>query len=201
MTTFLLVRHGAHDLLGKRLVGRTPGVRINELGVAQAKWLAERLTHYPVQLVVSSPLERALETASIIAKRLEAPVEIDEEINEIDFGHWTYCRFSDLAADPEWMRFNAFRSSTAPPAGESVLAVQARMLLRLEGLRKRFPDGTIAIVSHGDVIRSTLAHFLGVPLDLFHRIEISPGSLSVMSLENGLPMVRLLNETLLTTSV
>jgi probable phosphoglycerate mutase len=92
---------------------------------------------------------------------------------------------------PEWRHFNSFRSSTPPPAGELMLEVQTRVLRKLSQLRGT--HSFVAIVSHGDAIRATIAHFLGQPLDLFQRIEIDPASLSLVECDDEYVRVRLLN--------
>ena len=99
----------------------------------------------------------------------------------------------DLCDLEEWRRFNLFRSGSAAPQGETMLEVQARMLRLVERLCAAHPEQTVALVSHGDVIKATLAHYLGVPLDLFHRIEVGPASVSVVRVERHGPQVLLVN--------
>ena len=190
-TNFLFVRHGAHDYLGRAIAGRIAGVHLNELGRQQADHLAEKVSQLPIDAVYSGPLERVRETAEPIARKFDLPLEIDEAFNEIGIGDWEDCNFVELGEDPLWRRFNSFRSSTAPRGGELMLEVQARALRKLEELRGRHEF--VLIVSHGDVIRAVMAHFLGTHLDLFFRIEIDPASLSLLEFGDGFAAVRLLN--------
>lgn len=192
-TTFLLIRHAAHDLLGRTIAGRMPGVSLNERGRAQAQELAQRLVPLPLAAAYSSPLERARETAAPIAARHGLPVTVLDAINELDFGEWTGQTLAALADHPRWQPFNAFRSGTRVPGGETMAEAQRRMVGAMEALCARHPDGSVALVGHGDPIKSAVAYFLGVPLDLFQRIEISPASVSVVTLADWGPRVLCVN--------
>jgi len=193
MTTFALIRHAEHRLVGHTMVGRASGVRLSPGGIRQAERLAGRLAGSLIGALYSSPLERAVHTAAAIAAPLGLEVEIAEELNEVEFGAWTNRTLEDLREIEEWRRFNLFRSGSEIPDGETMVEVQARMLRLIERLCATRPEQTVALVSHGDVIKSTLAHYLGVSLDLFHRIEISPASLSIVRVERYGPEVLLVN--------
>jgi ribonuclease H / adenosylcobalamin/alpha-ribazole phosphatase len=183
MPLFYLVRHGSNDYLSKGLAGRLPGVCLNEKGRAEAAWVADVLLRAGIQRIISSPLERCHQTAEPLAKSLNLAVETSAEILEIDFGDWTGKTMAELKTSDHWARFNTYRSGTRPPNGESMIEVQARMIAFLEKLARQSPDQTIAIFSHGDPIRSVLTYYLGMPLDFLIRLEVSPGSYSVLRLE------------------
>jgi probable phosphomutase (TIGR03848 family) len=197
MTTFLLIRHALCDPVGRSIAGRQPGVHLNDAGRRQAGRLAERLQPVSLEAIYSSPLERAVETADPIARANGIPVQAAEGWNEIDFGEWTGRALADLDPLPEWRRFNSFRSSATIPGGENMTQVLDRVLRELERLRALHPAPTahVAVVSHGDVLRSLVAHVLGVPLDLFHRLEISPASVSTLEITDQGPRLLLLNST------
>jgi broad specificity phosphatase PhoE len=192
MTRFVFVRHGAHDLLTRGIIaGRQPEVHLNALGKKQAQQIAERLSSLPIDSIYCSPLERACETAAPLAAALHLPLQIADEFNEIDFGAWTNCAFADLDKVPEWQHWNRFRSSGVTPGGESMVAVQARAVSKVLELRSQ--HAFVAIFTHGDIIRAMLAHFLGVHLDLFQRIEIDAASASLLELDAQSVRVRLVN--------
>jgi probable phosphomutase (TIGR03848 family) len=193
MTTFVWIRHAAHDLLGKRIVGRAPGVHLSAAGLRQAKALAERLGDGALEALYSSPLERALETAAPIGARCGLEATVADELNEIDFGAWTGRTLAALDRIEAWRRFNRFRSGVRIPEGETMLEVQARVLRLSHRLGEIHAERTVALVSHGDVIRAALAHDLGVHLDLLQRLEISPASVSVVELGPEGPRVLLVN--------
>jgi probable phosphoglycerate mutase len=107
-----------------------------------------------------------------------------QELGEIHIGEWQGMSFDWLEKREDWRRFNAFRSGSRPPGGESMLEVQTRMVAQIACLRARHSDGTVAIVSHADPLRALITYFLGMPLDSMLRLEISPGSLSVVQLSD-----------------
>ena len=196
VTTFYLIRHGDNDLVGKAIAGWTPGVHLNASGKAQAEHLADHLANAGIGRIYSSPLERAQETAAPLAARLDVPVHISESIGEVHFGEWTGQRFDALANDIRWRRWNAFRSGNRAPQGETMLEVQTRFLTFLLKLAAEFPEeGAIALFSHGDPIRTALLFYLGMPLDFYQRIEISPASVSILKLSNESAQVVCLNRT------
>ena len=192
MTRFLFVRHGAHDFIERGVIaGRQPGVHLNSAGRKQAEQIAEAFSMLPINGIYCSPLERACETASPLAAKLGLMLQIAEEFNEIDFGAWTNCAFAELEGVPEWKQWNSFRSSAVIPGGESMIAVQARALKKISELRTRC--GLVAVFSHGDVIRAVLAHFLSVHLDLFQRLQIDPGSASLVEFDTTCVRVQCVN--------
>jgi broad specificity phosphatase PhoE len=191
MTNFLFIRHGAHDYLGRAIAGDKPGVHLNERGRDQAAHLPSKLGLLPLDAIYSGPLERVRETAEPLAAARNLPLQIADEFSEIGLGEWTDRTFSDLSAAPLWGHYNSFRSSTTAPGGELMLEVQARVVRKLVQLRGQHQF--VAIVTHGDVIRAAFAHFLGVHVDLFLRMEIDPASLSLLELGENFVHVRLLN--------
>lgn len=193
VTTFLLIRHASHGLLGTTLAGRMEGVPLSPSGTAEAEALAGRLADLPLHAIYSSPVERALRTAEPLARRCSLDITIESCFSEIDFGDWTGRTFDALRDLPEWRRFNSVRSCTRPPGGETMLEVQARVAAGLERLSLRHGEGAVGVVTHGDVIKAALMYYLGAPLDLFDRFEISPASVSVVRLRAEGPRVLCIN--------
>jgi probable phosphomutase (TIGR03848 family) len=189
MTTLLLIRHGAHLLGAQTIAGRTPGVELSPLGHSQIARMVDRLGHLPIAAVYSSPMERTRQTAAPLAERLGLRVVISEPVNEVDFGEWRGQELAALRPLDLWKRWNTFRSGTHIPGGENILEVQARAVGELLRLRRLHPDALVAVVSHGDVIRSALAYFLGIPLDLAVRMEISLASVSTVRIGDHGPWV------------
>ena len=180
MTVFHLVRHAEHDLLGRVLTGRMPGVSLNARGREQATALARYFAGSAVVAVVSGPLERAQETAGPIAAALGFAVETEAGLDEIDFGEWTGMAFGALQDAPGWRAWNQFRGTAPTPGGEMMVEALARGLRVLARLRQVYPGGEVMLVGHQDVLKALLAHSLGMPLDLMHRIELAPASWSVL---------------------
>ena len=194
MATFYLIRHGTNDYLAKALLAaRLPNVHLNDQGRAEAERVASNLATVGIQKIFSSPLERARQTAEPTARRLGLQVEITPEIHEINFGDWTGKSIRDLDRDPAWKNFNLYRSGTRIPNGETMLEAQSRMIAFLEKIQREDSNQTVALFTHGDPIKSVFAYYLGIPLDLFTRIEISPGSHSILRLEPWGPQILAIN--------
>ncbi|MCW3091587.1 MAG: hypothetical protein JWP81_2656 [Ferruginibacter sp.] len=195
MTKFILIRHALTDAVGKRLSGRTPGIHLNPEGFEQAHNLAQRLTALPVAAIYSSPLERAVETAIPIAESLHLQNVPCNDFNEIDFGEWTNRIVEDIKDQPLFQQFNSFRSCTRIPGGELMSEAQCRIISGIENLRLQHQQQTVAIVSHADLIKAAIAWYAGIHLDMFHRIEISPASISVIELYDETARILVVNNT------
>jgi probable phosphomutase (TIGR03848 family) len=193
VTTLLLIRHASHALVGKALAGRARGIRLDERGRTQAGVLAERLAASDIKAVYTSPRERAVETATPLAQRLALEVRVEAAFDEIDFGEWTGKTFAELAREPTWPSWVDRRSVAQPPNGERFADVQRRALEGIDRLRGQHADEAIAIFSHGDVIKSVLAHFLGISLDHLERFDVAPASVSIVAAGDGWAQVKLIN--------
>ena len=180
-TTALLIRHAHVDAIGRRLVGRLPGINLSERGLAEVERLRRNFA-VPVEAIYSSPLERARQTAApLAADRKFDPVTLDG-LTEVDFGDWTGLSFKELDRLPAWHEFNTRRSLARVPNGESAAQVQTRILGVLEQLAQRHTGETFAIVSHADVIRAAVLHYLAIPLDDFQRVQIDTASVTAVNL-------------------
>jgi broad specificity phosphatase PhoE len=194
-TTLFLIRHASHPLLGRILVGRTPNVSLGPEGLDQARRVGRRFAGQPIRAVQSSPQPRARETAAPIAEGVNIPVEIASEVDEVDVGEWAGREFETLNADPRWELWNRERSSARAPGGESMLEVQDRVVAHIDRVRSSHPGGKVVIVSHADVIRAAVLYYLGLPLNAFDRIEISPASVSTLLIGDWGAKIFSLNET------
>lgn len=195
MTTLLLVRHALHEYGGHRIAGRTPDVHLSPDGLRQADALADRLARLEIDALYASPILRCQETAAKIAEPHGLEVQTADAITELDFGDWQGALLDDLDTQDHWKRFNAYRSGTRAPNGELFLETQLRIVRFLLDLAERHEGQTVAVVSHADVIRAALLHFLGIPMDLFLRLEISPASVSTVTLAPYGPWVLGVNHT------
>jgi probable phosphoglycerate mutase len=179
-TTIILIRHGAHDLLDHKLAGRMPGVNLNASGQSQARRLVERLSRWQIDAIHVSPSDRARQTAQPLACHLRLDIEIDHAFDEIDVGEWTGLPFDVLREERAWDRWNGRRGLARCPGGESFAEVHARVAGGLEELARRYLDQTVAVVSHGDIIKAAVGLALGLPLDFHARFDIGPASLSLL---------------------
>jgi len=194
VTVFYLLRHGEHVLRGQVLAGRTPGVGLSVRGRAEIAAVAERLAEERIAALCSSPLQRTRETSEILAERLDLPIEYREDVIELDFGEWTGLTFDAVRADERWKLWSTCRSIATVPGGESMRQVQERVVTALFELRQAHPNGTVVVVSHGDVIRAALLFALGMPLDFYSRIEVGLASISTIQIDNSGLRVLTVNE-------
>jgi broad specificity phosphatase PhoE len=193
-TRLYLIRHGEHTLPPGTIAGRLPGVYLSERGKAQARALARRLERVKLAVVYASPLDRARQTAEFIAASHGLPVSLLELAIEIDFGGWEGKTFEELADDPHWRHWNETRSLARCPGGESMLEAQARIVDELGAVVRRCEGLDVAIVSHGDIIKAAVTWWLGMPLDLFQRLDIAIGSLTVAEFGGATPTLRSIGE-------
>lgn len=126
-------------------------------------------------------------TAEMIAAPHGLDLEVEPDLDEIDFGAWRGRTFAELDTDPEWRLFNTARGSARTPGGETIISVSARIERAFNRIRDRSPDRLVAIISHGDVIRAAVCQVLGLAPDLMLRFEISPGSVSTIEFGDGAP--------------
>jgi probable phosphoglycerate mutase len=179
-TTIVLIRHGAHDLLGQKIAGRMVGVGLNPTGHSQAWELCERLTRWRIAAIYAGPLQRVQETAEPLGRSLGMQVRTDPDFDEIDFGRWTGLAFDVLREDRMWDHWNRQRGVACCPEGESFTDVHARVARGLEHLARQHAEQAVAVITHGDVIKAAVSLTLGLPLDCHDRFDIEPASLTVL---------------------
>ncbi len=194
MPLFLLIRHGENEYVKRgRLAGRLPGIHLNEAGRAQSLALAERLKGDSIKALYSSPLERALETAEPISSALNLEVIQRPGLIETDYGEWQDQKLKGLSRLKSWKIVQSAPSLFQFPGGESFSAAQSRIIAELSSLSKFYePKDVVACVSHADPIKLAVAFFIGLPLDMFQRLSISPGSITALFLtETGARLLAL----------
>jgi probable phosphomutase (TIGR03848 family) len=194
MARLLLVRHAPTLETGKTLYGRLPGHPLSESGERLAMGVAERLSALRMAAVYASPLQRAMQTAEAIALRQRKQVVLQDGLLEVDYGRWAGRSLRSLYALKSWRAVVMTPSQVRFPGGESLLEAQTRMVKTCHDLAARHRNQTFVAVSHGDMIKAALSHYLGQPLDLFNRIAVAPASVAVIDLpEGGAPRVVALN--------
>ncbi len=198
MTTVVLVRHGLTHLTGPVLAGWTPGLHLDERGQKQARAVAERLAPVRFDAIISSPLDRCLDTAAAIAEGREQPVEIDDRLGECRYGDWTGRPLKELAKDPLWKVVQAHPSAVVfpGPEGEPLRETQNRAVAAVRDHNARLgTDATWLACSHGDVIKAVVADALGLHLDQFQRIMVDPCSVTIIRYGELRPFVVRVNDT------
>ena len=196
MTTFLLIRHAVNDYVKTgKLAGRMAGIHLNEEGKAQASALGRRLAAAPLDHIYASPMDRTMETACALAEHHpKLQVERHDGISEVHYGDWQGKAISELQRRKMWDVVQEYPSRARFPRGETMRGVQVRIVNAIETLAPEHPDQMIALVFHADLIKMALAHYLGMHLDVFQRIVISPASISTLHLGHSRPFVLGMND-------
>jgi ribonuclease H / adenosylcobalamin/alpha-ribazole phosphatase len=200
-TTLLLVRHGvtAHTV-DKRfsggLGGGNPG--LTDEGLAQVRATADWLAPLSDQIdvVVSSPVRRTQESAEIIGARLGRPVSVEDGLAEMEFGTWDGLTFAEIRERfPDDLEAWLGAPDMTPGGhGESLLAVQKRVLASRDRLLEEHAGRTVLAVSHVTPIKVLVADALGAPLESVFRMELAPASLTVVSFyADGQASLRMFN--------
>lgn len=201
MTRVLLVRHGNSTAnTSGILAGWSPGVHLDARGKEQVQELAQRLREVPITHLVSSPLQRTLETARIIGDGRRLDLVKDKRVGELNYGYWTGEQLKKLAKQSLWAAVQTHPSSVTFPGGESMQAAANRAVTACRDWASAAEQDSgdqavVLIVSHGDIIKAVLADALGMHLDMFQRIVIDPASLSVINYTALRPFVERVNDT------
>lgn len=196
MTTILLIRHAVNDFVKTgKLAGWTPGVHLNDEGQKQAEALGERLKDAPIKHIYASPLERTMETAQAIQKHHPSlTIEHNTELAEVKYGDWEGASIAALRTRKMWQVVQEYPSRAVFPNGETMRGVQTRAVNEVERLVQKHPREMIIVVSHADLIKMVLAHYLGMHLDNFQRIVISPASINTLHLGHSRPFIATMND-------
>ena len=194
MPLLLFIRHGENEYTTKhKLAGHLPGVHLNERGQQQAQALAEALKDVPIKAIYSSPLERAVETATPIATARGLEVQIEAGLIETNVGKWQGRTLKALRLNKHWKVIQHAPSRAQFPDGETFYESQARIVAAVDTIcRRHKPRDILACVFHADPIKLAVAHYIGLSLDHFQRLACDTGSVSVLYVsEMGTNLIKL----------
>ncbi len=183
MTHLVLVRHGQTDW---NLEGRYQGQAdppLNKAGRQQARMLATRLAGRSFEAIYSSDLQRARETAEILAQALCLPVSLDPRLREVSLGEWEGQLGHNIAATyPEaWEERRRDPVHARPPGGETVAEVAARVWAATDDIARAHPHGCVLIISHGLALATILAKARNHPIE--QVFELIPENAQVEEIE------------------
>ena len=194
-----MVRHGRTTANAQgTLAGWTPGVGLDDLGESQASGLGQRLLPVPLAAIVTSPLDRCVQTANALASGRDVSVKVDDDLGEVRYGDWTGEPLKTLAKQPLWKVVQQHPSAAVFPGaeGEGLAAMQTRAVAAVRRWNALLGDNAVyCVVSHGDVIKALVADALGLHLDLFQRIVVDPASVSVVRYGTTRPFIERVNDT------
>ncbi len=199
-TTLFLVRNADTDFTRDgRLAGRRD-IGLSKAGRTQAEQLRDRLVALDHEIVeiLASPLPRAVETAEIIAAPFGHGVVRDPRLTDFDAGRWEGQAHQDIATSAEYQRFLIDPVGESIPGGEKIADVRDRVVASVsQALADNELGASILMVSHAGPLRVLLAHYLGMNLIHYHRLRLSPASMSILRFESehGVPRILTINCT------
>ena len=197
-TATLLLRHGETALSAQRRFAGRGDAPLTETGRRQAAAAAARLAaRGGIDMIVTSPLQRARRTAEAVAEATGAPVTVDDGLVETDFGEWEGLTFAEaMARWPEEISAWLASAEVAPPGGESLATVARRVLGALDRLLAAPGPGTLLLVSHVTPIKTLACRAMLAPPATMFRIHLDVGSLcEIHWFADGPALVRSLNDT------
>ena len=186
MASIILVRHSRSTAnTAGVLAGQAPGIALDEVGFTQAQGLVSRIGEIEIKRIISSPLQRCLETITPWhTAHGKSIIEIDRNFIESDYGSWTGQKLSELSKEPLWKEVQKKPSKVTFPAGESFKAMFDRVSKGLDQIIDSLnDDDNVIIVSHGDIIKLAIAKILDLPTDNFQKLVIDPASISIVKVE------------------
>jgi probable phosphoglycerate mutase len=192
----LLVRHAVTAETGKVLSGRLPDVPLSAGGVEAAGVAGRALAGSAAVAIFTSPMERCRQTAALVGRATGLRARVDKRYAEVDYGAWSGRKLSDLRRLAAWRALMASPARFRFPGGETLDEVRQRSVAATEALAGAYPGAVVVVVTHADVVRALLCHYLGMPLDLLHRLEVGPTSLTEIDFTNGFVRVARVNHDL-----
>lgn len=165
-------------------------IPLSEAGRLQCELAARLLASFDVQRIVTSPLLRATETAEILAASLRVEVGVDPDLEEVRFGRWQGLTYDEIRGDPVYRAFMRDPTTERTPGGETLLDVQRR---GVSGLSRVAAGERVLFVSHGDIIRTALCHFMAIPVTEFRRVRVDNCGISAVTLYGEHAEVKFVN--------
>lgn len=196
MTTVYLARHAHTDWLAAgagRLAGRLPGIPLNPLGRAEAAALAAALSDVPLDRIVSSPVERAVETATAVGEVRGLAVLRDDRLTEWGMGVWEGRVVAELLSEDAWRVWREDPERLAVEGAEAVAVMAYRMAAAFWDHAEQ--GRSVLLVSHQDPLLALLCRLLDAPLARMRAFEVLPASLSVVDVSDRRAVIRATNLT------
>ena len=198
MVKVILVRHGETDWnLSRRIQGGNSDTQLNQRGRQQAESLALRLKPEKIQVIYSSPLQRARDTALAIAYYHQLPVEVEPSLKEIEVGALEGMRIADVGKRLSELLVTYKQGDELPrlPGGESVAEVQQRVWSTIQRLVDKHRGGVLVVVSHYFSVLTAICSVINLPLSQITRLRLNPGSISIITFDEQTPRLILFNDT------
>lgn len=180
MLEILLIRHGQTDWnRDRRIMGRKP-IPLNKVGRTEARRLAKALKDVEIDVIYTSPVRRAVETARHLLDGRRLKIVNAPEVAEIDYGQWIGKTFEEVIPEKAFHVYHKTPRKAQAPGGEHMRDVFRRTIEFIERIRKKHKKGRIAVVSHADVIKTVLVHYLGMDWNDLLKFRIDNTSISLL---------------------
>ncbi|MGH7948945.1 MAG: histidine phosphatase family protein [Candidatus Binataceae bacterium] len=190
----LLMRHGETAWNREGRVMGESAVELDEPGRAQVESAVPLARAIKPDLIVTSPLIRARQSAEIIASGIGGVAVIEDAgLAEVRYGHWQGMVYDELIDDQAYIEYQRAPLETRTPGGESIIEVQQRGVEAVSRVMKEHEGGRVLFVSHGDIIRTVLAHYLGMQLSHYRRIRVDNATFSAINIIGDFAEVKFLN--------
>lgn len=183
-----LIRHAVTPETGKRLSSADPTISLSVTGLEMAAEVGKRLSNVDFEAIYTSPVQRCRETAKAVATGRGLRLRTNDAFTEADFGSWLGRPLKQVYKLKAWQELMTSPSRFRFPEGETLQEVQRRSVAGVEALAAEHKKTSIVVSTHADVIRVLLTHYLGMPLDLVHRVDVWPASVSIVDLHPGGPI-------------
>lgn len=193
ITKFYFVRHAEAQGNVKRLFHGWTDSNITENGHLQSQNIADRLSQMAVDLIISSPLRRTMQTAAYISSSLQLPIQEMETFKEINGGDWENQPFEVLPRlwPKAYQTWNETPHLHQMPKGESIIAFQSRLIQAMDNLLANYGGQNICVVTHGTALKVLMCYFKGISLSqmtsipwyentALSLIEVSQGSFRIL---------------------
>jgi phosphoserine phosphatase len=198
MANIYLLRHGETEWnREQRAQGCSNDIPLSEVGIKQAESVAKRLKNEKIDVVFSSPLKRAYQTAKMIANIHDKDVCINKEFLEINFGLWEGLNFQEIGERyPEIIKiWRATPHLAEIPNAESLISLKERSMKKLNEILKEHENKNIAIVSHGITCKVLISAIMGIDLCNLHKIRQDNTALNIFEYRNNNFYTLQLNDT------
>ena len=180
MAKLYLIRHGETDYNSELRFQGQIDIPLNREGIEQAEKVADFFKDIPLQAIYTSTLQRARTTAEIIGKAKGIKPQETDALREMSFGIWENMNSKDIQKNyaKEWKDFFASPASTTIPQGESMSEVQKRAYPVVQQILDEHPEGDVAFVAHGGIIRVLICTMLGLDLNRSWHLHVGNASVT-----------------------
>lgn len=189
LTLFLFLRHGqAKNNVERILAGRTKGFPLTELGVQQAEKIGDFLKPFNISKIYCSPVERAEQTARIVANKVNLRCDVDERLTEIDMGNFTGMHYDDMFEKHGnvFLKFYQGHPIVENNNIETFSNVKKRILDMVDNCSKKHPEETVLLVTHMDPIKSIISTILQPRPESLYEMIIRNASLTILKNEQSI---------------